>query len=125
MEWFRGTTSIAGTQLPNWLLVVGAIIVIWVHLQIAYLGRRGTRGPRKTKWRHIFTLFEQKPLHWTHGIGLPAIYSERIFVTNGGLVSTAQIASNCSAVLPPLSTAFLRGQKPGEMALSIRPGTSL
>jgi hypothetical protein len=30
MEWFRQTTSIAGTQIPNWVLVLGAIIVIWI-----------------------------------------------------------------------------------------------
>jgi hypothetical protein len=30
MEWFTRTTSIAGTQIPNWALVLGAIIVIWI-----------------------------------------------------------------------------------------------
>jgi hypothetical protein len=28
MEWFKQTTSIAGTQIPNWAIVLGAIIVI-------------------------------------------------------------------------------------------------
>ena len=28
MEWFSQTTSIAGTQIPNWALVLAAIIVI-------------------------------------------------------------------------------------------------
>jgi hypothetical protein len=28
MEWFKQTTSIAGTQIPNWVLVLGAIIII-------------------------------------------------------------------------------------------------
>ena len=30
MEWFSRKTSVAGTQIPNWALVVGAIIVIWI-----------------------------------------------------------------------------------------------
>jgi hypothetical protein len=30
MEWFSQKTSIGGTQIPNWGLVVGAIIIIWV-----------------------------------------------------------------------------------------------
>jgi hypothetical protein len=30
MEWFTRTTSIAGTQIPNWALVLVAIIVIWI-----------------------------------------------------------------------------------------------
>jgi hypothetical protein len=30
MEWFSRKTSIGGTQIPNWLLVLGAIIVIWL-----------------------------------------------------------------------------------------------
>ena len=30
MEWFKQTTSIGGTQIPNWVLVVGAIIIIWI-----------------------------------------------------------------------------------------------
>jgi hypothetical protein len=30
MEWFSRKTSIAGTQVPNWALVVGPIIVIWI-----------------------------------------------------------------------------------------------
>ena len=28
MEWFNGRTSIAGVQLPNWLVVLGAIVLI-------------------------------------------------------------------------------------------------
>ena len=28
MEWFSGRTSIAGVQLPNWLVVLGAIVLI-------------------------------------------------------------------------------------------------
>ena len=28
MEWFSKRTSIAGIQLPNWMVVLGAIIVI-------------------------------------------------------------------------------------------------
>jgi len=28
MEWFKQKTSIAGTQIPNWVLAVGAIIIL-------------------------------------------------------------------------------------------------
>ena len=30
MEWFSGKTSIAGTQISNWILVVAAIVVLWI-----------------------------------------------------------------------------------------------
>ena len=30
MEWFSQKTSIAGTQVPNWLIVLGAVIVVLV-----------------------------------------------------------------------------------------------
>jgi hypothetical protein len=30
MEWFSKKTSIAGTELPNWMIVLGAIIVVLV-----------------------------------------------------------------------------------------------
>lgn len=30
MEWFSRKTSIAGTQIPNWVLVLGVVIVIWI-----------------------------------------------------------------------------------------------
>jgi hypothetical protein len=30
MEWFSRETSIAGIQIPNWVIVLGAIIVIFV-----------------------------------------------------------------------------------------------
>jgi hypothetical protein len=30
MEWFSRTTSVAGTQIPNWVIVLGAIILIWL-----------------------------------------------------------------------------------------------
>jgi hypothetical protein len=30
MEWFSKRTSIAGIQLPNWIVVLGAIIVILI-----------------------------------------------------------------------------------------------
>jgi hypothetical protein len=29
MEWFSGKTSIAGTQISNWVLVLAAVAVIW------------------------------------------------------------------------------------------------
>ena len=33
MEWFRRKTSIAGTQIPNWVLVLGAVIVVFLILR--------------------------------------------------------------------------------------------
>ena len=30
MEWFNQKISIAGTQVPNWLIVLGAVIVVLV-----------------------------------------------------------------------------------------------
>ncbi len=30
MEWFYKKTSIAGVQIPNWVLVLGALILIWL-----------------------------------------------------------------------------------------------
>ena len=30
MEWFSKKTSIAGTELPNWMVVLSAIIVVLV-----------------------------------------------------------------------------------------------
>ena len=33
MEWFSRNTSIAGFQVPNWSLVLGAIIVILLIYQ--------------------------------------------------------------------------------------------
>ena len=30
MEWFSRKTSIAGVQIPNWILVVAAAVVIWI-----------------------------------------------------------------------------------------------
>jgi hypothetical protein len=36
MDWFSQKTSIAGIQIPNWLIVLGAaVIVIW----LIYTGR--------------------------------------------------------------------------------------
>jgi hypothetical protein len=32
MEWFSQKTSIAGTQIPNWVIVAGAIIIILLIL---------------------------------------------------------------------------------------------
>jgi hypothetical protein len=29
MEWFSGKTSIAGSQIHNWILVLVAVVVIW------------------------------------------------------------------------------------------------
>jgi hypothetical protein len=30
MEWFSRKTSIAGTQISNWILVLVALVVIWI-----------------------------------------------------------------------------------------------
>jgi hypothetical protein len=30
MEWFSRKTSIAGIQIPNWMVVLGAVIAIWL-----------------------------------------------------------------------------------------------
>jgi hypothetical protein len=30
MNWFRRTTSIAGMQVSNWILVIMAVVVLWV-----------------------------------------------------------------------------------------------
>jgi hypothetical protein len=35
MEWFSRTASIAGTRIPNWVLVLGAIVVIWLIYRFA------------------------------------------------------------------------------------------
>jgi hypothetical protein len=34
MEWFSRTTSIAGTQIPNWILVLVALVVIWIIYRV-------------------------------------------------------------------------------------------
>jgi hypothetical protein len=30
LEWFSRKTSVAGTEIPNWALVLAAVIVIWI-----------------------------------------------------------------------------------------------
>jgi hypothetical protein len=30
MEWFSQKTSIAGIQVPNWMIVLAAVIIIWL-----------------------------------------------------------------------------------------------
>ena len=30
MEWFTRKTSIAGIQIPKWVLVLAAVIIIWI-----------------------------------------------------------------------------------------------
>jgi len=30
MEWFSQKTTIAGTQIPNWVLVLGGLIVLYL-----------------------------------------------------------------------------------------------
>ncbi len=34
MEWFNQKTSIAGTQVPNWLIVLGAVAVAAIVYQM-------------------------------------------------------------------------------------------
>jgi hypothetical protein len=34
MEWFSRRTSIAGTQIPNWVLVLGVVIVFFVIYEL-------------------------------------------------------------------------------------------
>jgi hypothetical protein len=34
MEWFRQKTSIAGTPIPNWALVLGVIIAFFLIYQL-------------------------------------------------------------------------------------------
>jgi hypothetical protein len=33
MEWFKQKTSIAGVQIPNWIIVLGAVIIVLLILQ--------------------------------------------------------------------------------------------
>jgi len=33
MEWFKQKTSIAGVQLSNWMIVLGAIIIVLLIFQ--------------------------------------------------------------------------------------------
>ena len=30
MEWFKRKTTIAGTEISNWLLVAAAVVAIWL-----------------------------------------------------------------------------------------------
>jgi len=30
MEWFMRKTSIAGTEISNWILVIAALVAIWI-----------------------------------------------------------------------------------------------
>jgi hypothetical protein len=30
MEWFSQRTSIAGVQIPNWMIILGAIIIVLI-----------------------------------------------------------------------------------------------
>jgi hypothetical protein len=34
MEWFSQKTLIAGTQFPNWVLVVGVILALFIIYQL-------------------------------------------------------------------------------------------
>jgi hypothetical protein len=35
MEWFSGKTSIGGTQISNWALVLAAVVIIWLIYSFA------------------------------------------------------------------------------------------
>jgi hypothetical protein len=30
MEWFSQKTSVAGFEIPNWLLVVAFVVLVWI-----------------------------------------------------------------------------------------------
>ena len=34
MEWFSRRTSIAGTQIPNWVLILGVVIVFFLIYEL-------------------------------------------------------------------------------------------
>jgi hypothetical protein len=36
MEWFMRKTSIAGSQISNWILVLAALVVIWLIYSFAH-----------------------------------------------------------------------------------------
>jgi hypothetical protein len=36
MEWFSRKTSIGGTPIPNWALVLGVVIVIWIIYNLIF-----------------------------------------------------------------------------------------
>jgi hypothetical protein len=36
MEWFSQKTSIAGIQVPNWTIVLGVVIVIWLAYSLMH-----------------------------------------------------------------------------------------
>ena len=36
MEWFTRKTSIAGTEISNWVLVLGAVIILWLIYRLIF-----------------------------------------------------------------------------------------
>ena len=46
MEWFKQKTSIAGVEVSNWMIVLGAIIFSLAHLSKLPLSEAGTPTPR-------------------------------------------------------------------------------
>jgi hypothetical protein len=30
MEWFSQRTSITGVQIPNWMIILGAVLIVWI-----------------------------------------------------------------------------------------------
>ena len=34
MEWFSRRTSIAGTQIPNWVLILGVVLVFFLIYEL-------------------------------------------------------------------------------------------
>ena len=35
MEWFSQRTSIAGLQIPNWMIILGAVVVVLIIYNLA------------------------------------------------------------------------------------------
>ena len=46
MEWFKQKTSIAGVQVSNWMIVLGAIIIVLLISQKLPLSETGTPTSR-------------------------------------------------------------------------------
>ena len=48
MEWFSQKTSIAGTHISNWILVLAALTAIWVIYSFAAHWMNGDEDPRRS-----------------------------------------------------------------------------
>jgi hypothetical protein len=76
MEWFSRTTSMAGTAIPNWVLALAAVVVIWIIYRLFALGSTGisaTSNPHveSPALRMLFptTLLRQE--YFFTGLGIP------------------------------------------------------